>query len=501
MKTEIKDVTSIKKEISITVEASELQVLYGNAAATVAKNVTVPGFRKGVAPVSVVKTRYAEEIKGEVLRKVVPKGIDQAVAEHRLQTLGDPDVHFDNFDALKVDGSVDLHFHVHVEVVPVIEAPEYKGLEVDRRVRPTPEGQVDEIIDERRKQFASLNPVEGRPSKDGDTVIVDIVGTFEDGSQEPVSADGIEITLGDANIDKSFTENLTGLTVDEVKTFTVTYPEEFGSPALAGKTVTYVATVKSIGRTELPDLDDEWVKSLDEGIETVADLRRKIAKDIEVMAVADADARVGNDVVGKMIEKNQIEVPTFFVKNQANNLLNRFIEDLSGRGMDPSKIEKEFLQMVYHQMMGQAENDVRGALLLQKVAELENIEIGEPELADEILRLADYYKVSPDEIRASLVREGGEAELKNSLKTRKTIESIVSYAKVTEKPWEEEPSVSPEAEASEEKPKKAPKKAKSKDSEDGDKAGKVADEKKASGDKKPAAKKPAAKKPAKKADK
>lgn len=490
MKTEIKDVTSVKKEISITVEAEELKVIYGNAASAVAKNVTVPGFRKGVAPVNVVKTRYADEIKGEVLRKVVPKGIDQAVAEHRLQTLGDPDVHFHDYDAMKVDGSSALHFHVHVEVVPVIDEPEYKGLEVGRKIRPMVDGEVDEIIDERRKQFASFVPVEDRASKDGDTVIADIVGTFEEESQEPVSANDIEIKIGDPQIEKSFTENLSGLKPDETKVFTVSYPQDFGSPALAGKTVTYTATVKSIGRTELPDLDDEWVKSLDEGLESVADLRKKISKDIEVMSVADADARVRNDLVAKMIEKNQIEVPSFFVKNQANNLLNRFVQDLAGRGMDPSKIEKEFLQMVYQQMMGQAENDVRGALLLQKVAEIEKIEVTEAEVSDEILRLAEYYRVSPDEIRASLVREGGEDEIKNNLKTRKTIEVMVGHAKITDQPWEDENSAGDEADTEEEKPKKSPKKAKSTDS----------GKEEATEKKKTPAKKTAAKKSTKKGD-
>jgi trigger factor len=491
MKTEIKDVTSVKKEISITVEAEELKVIYGNASAAVAKNVTVPGFRKGIAPVSVVKTRYAEEIKGEVLRKVVPKGIDQAIAEHRIQTLGDPDVHFDNYDAIKVDGSSALHFHVHVEVAPEITEPDYKGLELSRKIRPTADGEVEEIIEERRKQFATLVPVEGRPSSEGDTVIVDIVGTFEDGSEEPVSANDVEIKIGDPQIEKSFAENLTGLSADETKVFTVSYPEEFGSPALAGKTVTYTASVKSVGRTELPDLDDEWVKSLDEGMETVSELRKKITKDIEVMAVADADARVRNDAVAKMIEKNQIEVPSFFVKNQANNLLNRFVQDIAGRGMDPNKIEKEFLQMVYQQMMGQAENDVRGALLLQKIAEIEKVEVGDAEVSDEILRLAEYYRVSPDEIRASLVREGGEEEIKNNLKTRKTIEAIVGYAKITDEPWQEEGAEAPIAESSEEKPKKSAKK--SKDSE--------ASSEEAPKKKEPAAKKSSAKGTSKKSDK
>jgi len=479
MKTEIKDVTSVKKEISVTVEADELKVLYSQSAAAIAKKVTVPGFRKGIAPPEVVKVHYKEEIKGEVLRKVVPKGIDQAVAEHRLQTLGDPDVQFDDYDTMKVDGSSSLKFQVYIEVMPEIATLDYKGIEVARRVRPMKDGEVEEIIEERRKQFASLVPVEGRASEDGDTLIIDIVGTFEDQTQEPVSANDLEITIGDPQIEKSFTENLRGLKSEESKTFTVSYPEDFGSQALAGKTVTYSATVKSVGRKEVPELDDEWVKSLDEGFETVAELRKKISKDIEVMSVADADAKVRTDVMAKLIEKNIFDVPSLFVKNQANNLLNRFAQDLQGRGIDPSQVGKDFLQMIYQQMQGQAESDVRGALILQKVAELEKVEVSDAEVADEILRLSEYYRVSPDEIRAAIVRDGGEEEIKNNLKTRKTIEAVVSHAKISDEPWVDEAedaamAASAEAETEEKPVKKAKtaskpaggKKAKSKESGD-----------------------------------
>src|SRR5206468_6814617 len=129
----------------------------------------------------------------------------------------------------------------------------------------------------------------------GDTVIADLEGRFEDQPDaEPIVANDLEVKLGDEVIEQSFTENLAGVKEDEEKEFTVTYPAEFSSEALAGKTVHYKAKIKSVGKTDIPKLDDAWAKSLDEGYKSLADLRKRLRADLEKVAEADADARVRN---------------------------------------------------------------------------------------------------------------------------------------------------------------------------------------------------------------
>jgi trigger factor len=437
MKTELIEISPTQREIKIEIEADAVKEVYNQVCKKYASAANVPGFRKGLAPVDVIKLRYKNEIQNEVLQELLSKRVTEAIQEHDLHPLSEPELHLDDAANLKLNGSQPLSLHVHVEVMPEIPTPEYKNMEVTRRVRPLAEGELEGILEERRQQFSTLIPVEDRAAQDGDTVIVDLEGTFADEPEaEPIKADDLEITLGDELIEKSFTENLNGVREDEEKEFSVSYPEDFGSPALAGKTVTYKAKIKSVGKVELPELDDDWAQSLDEGYESMKDLREKLEKDLESVAKSDADARVRNELMAKLIENHEFEVPNALVEVQARNLLNNFAQDLQQRGVDLNKVENDFVQMAYNQMRTQAERDIRGAMLLEKVAELENIEITKEEVDEEIMRMAHYYRTTPDEIRASLAQQqGGEANISNSLRTRKAVEAIVENAKITDGEW------------------------------------------------------------------
>ncbi len=451
MKTELKEISSTQKEIKIEIDAETVKTAYNKVSKKYANSANVPGFRKGNAPIDVVRMRFRDEIRNEVLQEVLPNAVTDAIEEHDLQPLAEPELHLDDAENMKLNGSQPVSIHIHVEVMPEIPTPEYKDLEITRRVKPVLESDIEDLIANRLQQQAALIPVENRKSETGDTVIVDLEGAFADEPDaEPIKADDLEIPIGDETIEKSFSENLTGLEEDEEKEFTVSYPADFSSPILAGKTVNYKAKVKSVGVMETPELNDEWAQSLDEGYETVADLRSKLREDLDKYAVSDADARLRNNAIAKFIEKHEFEVPKTLIEAQARNLLNNFAQDLQQRGVDLNKVEKEFVQMAYNQMQTQAERDVRGALLLEKIAELENVEVADEEVAEEIQKMADYYRASPEEIRSSLAQQqGGEENIKNNLRTRKAIEALIKHAKVTDGEWVDENLA--EAETSEEK--------------------------------------------------
>src|SRR5829696_4244454 len=409
MKTEIKEVSPTQREIHIEIEADALKDAYGKISQKYARGASVPGFRKGYAPLDVVRLRYKEEIRNEVLQQIIPEKVTEAIQQHNLQPLAEPHLHLDDAENLKVNGSEPIALHVHVEVMPEIPVPNYEGIEVTRRVKPVQDGEIEDLIANRLNQEAALIPVDGRTSEIGDTVIADLEGTFEDDPDaEPIKAENLEVVLGDEVIEKSFTENLVGVKEEDEKVFTVAYPAEFSSPALAGKTVHYKAKIKTIGRSETPELNDEWAKSLDEGYESIADLRKKLRADLETYAKTDADARLRNNAIAKLIEENAFEVPNALIENQARNLLNNFARDLQQRGVDPNKVESNFAEMAYHQMRTQAERDVRGAMLLEKIAEAENVTISKEEVDEEIGKMAEYYRTTPEEVRTSLERQGGE---------------------------------------------------------------------------------------------
>ena len=464
MNSELKEISSTQRELHIEVDPAILKEAYAKVSKRYADKVSIPGFRKGFAPLDVVRMRFKEEIKNEVLQLVLPDQVTAAIEEHELHPLAEPHLHVDNVENIKVNGSEPIKLHVHVEVMPEILAPTYEGLELTRRVKPVEEGEIEDLLANRLNQEAALIPVEGRASEMGDTVIADLEGKFDDDPDgEPITATDLEVVLGDEVIEKSFTDNLVGVNVDDEKEFTVSYPAEFSSPALAGKTVHYKAKVKSIGMSETPEMNDEWAKSLDEGYESLSDLRNKLRADLETYAKADADARVRNNAIAKLIEQNEFEVPNALIENQARNLLNNFAQDLQQRGVDLNKVENNFVEMAYHQMRTQAERDVRGALLLDKIAEAEKVEVSKEEIDEEISKLAEYYRATPEEVRDSIEKQGGTRAIENNLKTRKSIEALVAKAKVTDGPWVDESLASEEGSeveaAAEEKPKKPVKKA------------------------------------------
>ncbi|QYO64591.1 hypothetical protein [Leptolyngbya sp. 7M] len=207
----------------------------------------------------------------------------------------------------------------------------------------------------------------------------------------------------------------------------------------------YKAKIKSVGRSETPELNDDWARSLDEGYESLADLRKKLRADLETYAESDADARLRNNAIAKLLEQNEFEVPEVLINNQARNLLNDFARDLQQRGVDLSKVENDFVQVAFHQMRTQAERDVRGAMLLDKIAEAEKIEVSDAEVEEEITKMAELYRTTSDEIKASLERQGGNGAIANNLRTRKAIESIIQKAKITDGPWVDESAQDPSA--------------------------------------------------------
>lgn len=486
MNTEVIEVSPTQREIKIEIAPDAVREVYNKVSSKYAKQANVPGFRKGYAPLDVVRLRFKDEINSETLQQLLPQKITEAIAENNLSPLNEPHVHLEDQENLKLNGSQSVKISIHFDVMPEIPEPDYKGIEVTRRVRPVDDSSVENVIGERLQQGSALIPVEGRKSVEGDTVMVDLVGTFvNEPDSEPITANDLEIPLGDETIEKAFTENLVGVEEDEEKEFTIEYPADFSSEGLAGKTVNYKAKVKSVGTVELPELNDEWAQSLDEGFESLEDLRKRLREDLQTYSDSDANARLRVDAIAKLIEKNEFEVPKTLIDVQARNLLNNFGQDLAQRGVDLSKVENDFVQMVYEQMKTQAERDVRGAMLLEKIADLENIEVSGDEVNAEIQQMADYYRTSVDEIKASFKEnQNAETEISNNLRTRKAIEALIGSANVTDGEWiepaveiqenaltetEAEETVSTGAEEnseenSEEKP-KAKKKTKAKDSE------------------------------------
>jgi trigger factor len=449
MKTEVVDASETRKEIKIAIEAEEVRAEFERVTQEYARAVTVPGFRKGNAPVSVVRTRFKKDIQGDVLKRLVPEAVEQAITESGLQVIGQPDVHLDN-EGLEKFGQESLSLHAHVEVMPDVTLGEYKGLEAARRTRPVNDEEVEQVIGNLREASASLQPVEDRASEEGDTVTVDIQGRYlEPPSDEDINVSDVDILLGGEGVLPEFTEQLTGVRPDEAKTFTVAYPEDFNAQGLAGKTIEYTATVTAVRRKETPELDDEWVTSLgEEEVGNVEQLRARVRENLSKNAEHESEHRLRDEVLGALIERHRFEVPETIVSYQANQILQSMIRDMIARGMDPRTQEINW-EAMREMVRDRAGDDVRGSMLLERVAEAEQIEVSDEEVEAEISAMAEGSRQSAEQVRAALTKQGGERSIADRLRNRKALDFLVQNAKVRDEEWREEteqPQAAPEAE-------------------------------------------------------
>jgi trigger factor len=437
MKTELIDVSPTRKEITIVIEPAQIQSAYDRVSQQYSKGANVPGFRPGHAPTSVVRSRYKSEIRSEVLRELIPEAVNHAIREHSLNALGEPNVELDNTTALERLGQDPLTIKVGIEVLPDVQLADYKGLEVNRRKRPITDADVDRMIDNLRDSSASLQPVENRASELGDTVTVNARGNFvEEPEEEEIKVEDVEVVLGGPGVQKEFTENLTGVRADESRTFQVEYPADFSSPGLAGKKVEYTTEVTSVRKKELPELDDEWVKSLGPDLDSVETLKSKIREDLEARSTAESNHLLREEVMKKLLEVHKFEVPESLVDHQTRHRLETVANQMMQRGIDPRNPEINW-EGARDEMKGQAEEDVRATMLLEKIAEVENIAVSDEEVEAEIDTIATSSRQSKEQVRAALTKDGGERSIAHRLRNRKALDLLVENARITDAEWTE----------------------------------------------------------------
>jgi trigger factor len=484
MKTELTDVSPTRKEIKIEIEPAVVRSTYDRISDEYSKQAKVPGFRPGHAPRSVIRTRYKNEIRTEVLRELLPEAVNNAIDEHSLSAIGEPNVELDNTDALENLGEAPITVKVGVEVFPEIKLDKYKGLETTRRVRPVSDEDIEKTIENLRDRSAALQPVEDRAAELGDTVTINAHGKFldppasgaisaegdtsstsnassaadteaaadqpasEDVEHEEINVDDVEVVLGGPGVQKEFTDNLLGVRPEDKRSFTVDYPADFSSQPLAGKKVEYTVDVTAVRRKELPEVDDEWVKSLGYDFD-VATLRSKIRQDLEMRIKMDADRHMHDDLIRQLIASHQFEVPESFVAQQTNQRLQNVMREMINRGVDPRNPEMNW-EGAREELKAQAENDVRATMLLEQIAEAENITISNEEVEAEIEALATATQQSKEQVRAALTKSGGERSIAHRLRNRKALDLLIENANITEAEWTETTSDTDKEESSSE---------------------------------------------------
>ena len=439
MKTQLKEISPTRKQIDVEIDADAVRAVYDRISDNYAKAATVPGFRPGHAPRGVVRTRFKDQIRTEVLRELLPDAVQKAIGEHQLEALGEPELNLENGEGLDQLGSKPISFNVNVEVLPKINLGEYRGLAATRRTRPVKDEDVDRVIEQLRENSASLEPVEDRGAQLGDTVTANFHGKFvQQPEAEPINVQDVDVVLGGEGIVQAITDNLTGVKPDDEKTFSVDYPQDFSAKGLAGKEVEYAVKVNAVRVKELPEVDDEWAQSLGDEIESLAQLRGKIRADLELQVRDAAEGKLRTDVLRKVVDAHQFELPERLVEHQTQHRYESVVRDLVGHGVDPRSPNLDW-EKARDSLKEQASYDLRSSLLLEAIADQEKIEVADQEIEDEINAIANASRQSPDQVRAVLTKQGGERSIAPRLRNRKALDFLVANASVTDEEWKEEP--------------------------------------------------------------
>ena len=438
MKTELKEISPTRIQIDVEIDADAVRAVYDRISDNYARAANVPGFRPGHAPRAVVRTRFKDQIRTEVLRELLPSAVQQAVEEHKLEPLGEPELNLENSEGLNQLGQQPIAFNVNIDVLPDIKLGEYKGLEATRRTRPVKNEDVERVIEQLRENSASLEPVEDRGAQIGDTVTANFHGKFVDTpAAEPIKVQDVDVVLGGQGVVQEMTESLMGANADDEKTFSVNYPQNFSAKGLAGKNVEYTVKVTAVRIKELPELDDEWAQSLGDEIESLDQLREKVRSDLQAQATNEAEGRVRSDLLRKLVDAHQFELPERLVAQQTEHRFESVMRDMIGHGIDPRNPEFDW-EKARDSLKDQASFDLRSSLLLEHIADEENLDVTDQEIDDEINAIADASRQTPEQVRAVLTKQGGERSIAPRLRNRKALDFLVANGRVIDEEWKEE---------------------------------------------------------------
>ena len=438
MKTELKDLSPTRKQIDVEIDAEAVRIVYDRVSDNYARAANVPGFRPGHAPRAVVRTRFKDQIRTEVLRELIPDAVQKAIEEHKLDALGEPELNLENSEGLDQLGQQPISFHVNVEVLPEIKLGEYKGLEVTRSTRPVKDEDVDRVIESLRESSATLEPVEDRGAQPNDTVTASFHGKFiNEPDAEPIKVEDVDVILGGEGVVQEITDQLTGAKPDDEKTFTVDYRADFNAKGLAGKQVEYTVRVSAVRIKELPELDNDWAQSLSDEIESIEQLRAKVRSDLEQQVKNEADNKLRAALMRQLVDAHEFELPERLVAHQTEHRIESVVRDMIGQGIDPRNPELQW-DKARESLKEQASYDLRSSLLLERIAEAEKMEVSDQEIDDEINAIADASRQSPDQVRAILTKQGGERSIAGRLRNRKALDLLVENARVTDEEWKEE---------------------------------------------------------------
>lgn len=420
--------------LTIEVDAEKVNEGLDVAFKKVVKEVSVPGFRKGKMPRGLFEKRFGvESLYQDAVDYLLPTAYANAVEETGIEPVANPEI-----DIEQIEKGKSMIIKATVTVKPEVKLGEYKGLEVEKQDVDVTDEEVEQELTTLQQRHAELVIKEEAPAELGDTVVMDFEGFVDGEAFEGGKGENYSLELGSGQFIPGFEDQLVGMAQGEEKDINVTFPEEYHAADLAGKPAVFKVKVHEIKGKELPELDDEFAKDVDEEAETLDELKAKIRTRLEDTKKHEAEHKVRDTVVEKAADNAEIDIPDAMVETEIDRMMQEYEQQLQMQGLNLDlyfQFTGQNKESLREQMKDNAAKRVRINLTLEAISNEENFEVSEEEMEKELEKMAGMYNMTVDNIKAAL---GNLEVLKGDLKIQKAVDFLVENSKTVEKA--EEPS-------------------------------------------------------------
>lgn len=427
MKAELVKKEGNKVTLKITVDNNKFEEAVNKAYNKTKGKYNIPGFRKGKAPKVVIETQYGKGVfYNDAIDMLFPEIYPQAIKELNIDPIDRPDL-----DIEEISKDNGLVMVVNVEVKPEFELGAYKGIEISKIDNTVSEDEVEASLNEMLNKNARLTSVEGKALENGDTAVIDFEG-FENGvAFEGGKGENYNLVIGSNTFIPGFEDQLVGKKAGEEVEVNVTFPETYHAENLAGKPVVFNVKVNDVKVKEVPALDDEFAKDTTE-FESLAELRADVRAKLEEQAKNASEAEMKNALVEKVCANTELEVPEAMVQHQIDNMLMELNYQLQYQGLNLQQLLEmtgRGVEELREERRADAERLVKSSLILEAIAEKENIEVNDADVDAELEKMASMYNMEVEKIKSSL-RETDIEDIKGQIKIRKTIDLLVENATI-----------------------------------------------------------------------
>ena len=416
------DASTCRRELELEIPADEVSKASERVAKEFGKVARVPGFRPGKAPISLIKRRFAEEIKSEVLQNLVPETVEKAVAEQKLTPISQPQV-----DKLEFHDGQPVKFRASFDVLPEFALANYKNLQIEMPEMTVTDEDVTKALAEMQQRAATFAPVEGRAVQNDDFVQVKLHGTPEGGG-DALQADSVLCHIGAEETMEPFNENLRGANVGDHKDFDVNYPADYPDAKLAGKLFHYAVDVLGVKTKKLPELNDEFAKDVSDATSLEA-LKTRIREGLEHERDHRQKDLQREKIIAELVKTHDFPVPESLVEHQMDVRLERVVRSLAQQGVDPRAVNVDWVSLRRRQE-DRAKDDVKAELIIDRIATEEKIDVTDQEVDHELEHIASHSGESAEAIRARLTKQGALDRMKAKLRSDKTIDWLAQNASV-----------------------------------------------------------------------